>query len=159
MWNFYGDCNWVKVANWNMTNFVDFCFFGHKSTFKEILSCNKQRICSTKRIYWSYWKILIFGKLWAKKSKIPIIPYKGIYFLVITQPFLTYQAKIWEPTRYFTLFGSRGGGGRCVLLLYLKLFTCLEIITMLKWSFEMLNDFISSCSAQVIISQEVAKWL
>ena len=31
---------------------------------------------------------------------------------------------------------------------------------MLKWSFEMLlNDFISSCSAQVTISQEVAKWL
>ena len=29
---------------------------------------------------------------------------------------------------------------------------------MLKWSFEILNDFISSCSAQVIISQEVAKW-
>ena len=46
-----------------------------------------------------------------------------------------------------------------VLLLYLKLFTCLEIITMLKWSFEMLNDVITSCSAQVIISQEVAKWL
>ena len=46
-----------------------------------------------------------------------------------------------------------------VLLLYLKLFTCLEIITMLKWSFEILNDFILSCSAQVIISQEVAKWL
>ena len=30
---------------------------------------------------------------------------------------------------------------------------------MLKWSFEILNDFILSCSAQVIISQEVAKWL
>ena len=29
----------------------------------------------------------------------------------------------------------------------------------LKWSFEMLNDFISSSSAQVIILQEVAKWL
>ena len=53
---------------------------------------------------------------------------------------------------YFTLFGSRGGGGgdfevkeghpdflqitwfflNAVLLLYFKLFTCLEIITMLK---------------------------
>ena len=30
---------------------------------------------------------------------------------------------------------------------------------MLKWSFEILNDFILSCSAQVIISQEAAKWL
>ena len=44
-----------------------------------------------------------------------------------------------------------------VLLLYLNLFTCLEIMTMLKLSFEMLNGFISSCSAQVTISQEVAK--
>ena len=44
-----------------------------------------------------------------------------------------------------------------VLLLYLKLFTCLEIITMSKLSFEMLNGFSSSCSAQVTISQEVAK--
>ena len=54
-------------------------------------------------------------------------------------------------TGYFTLFGSRGGGGHfevkeghpdflqitrfflnAVLLLYLKLFTYLEIITMLK---------------------------
>ena len=42
-----------------------------------------------------------------------------------------------------------------VLLLYLKLFTFLEIITMLKLSFEILYDFISSCSAQVTISQEV----
>ena len=30
---------------------------------------------------------------------------------------------------------------------------------MLKWSFEILNDFILSCSVQVIISQEIAKWL
>ena len=30
---------------------------------------------------------------------------------------------------------------------------------MLKFSFEMLNDFISSCSAQVTISQEVANLL
>ena len=30
---------------------------------------------------------------------------------------------------------------------------------MLKWSFEILNEFISSCSAQVAISQKVVKWL
>ena len=84
----------------------------------------------------------------------------------------------WSYAGHFTLFCSRGGGhfevkegypdflqitwvflNAVLLLLNLKLFTCLEIITMLKWSFEMLNDFISSCSAQVIISQEVAKWL
>ena len=39
-----------------------------------------------------------------------------------------------------------------MLLLYLKLFTFLEII---KLSFDMLNVFISSCSAQVTILQEL----
>ena len=67
-------------------------------------------------------------------------------------------------------FWSQGGASRfflqitwffsnAVLLLYLKLFICLEIITMLKLSFEMFNDVILSCNAQVTISQEVAKWL
>ena len=77
---------------------------------------------------------------------------------------------------YFTLFGSRGGGGHfevsrraipifftnnmifleCVVIALFEAFYMLRDHNHVK-SFEMLNNFISSCSAQVTISQEVAK--
>ena len=34
-WNFFSDCNWVKVANWEMADFVHpFSVFAIKFTFK-----------------------------------------------------------------------------------------------------------------------------
>ena len=76
--------------------FGRFCaFFGFlaiKFTFKDILSDNKQRIC--RLLYLTnkldlIEKILIFDQFMGQKvSKIPVIPYKGIRFLAIRQPFL-----------------------------------------------------------------------
>ena len=76
---------------------------------------------------------------------------------------------------YFTLVGSRGGGGHfevkeghpdfftnnmifleCGVIALIKAFHMFRDHNHVK-SFDMLNDFIPSCSAQVTISQEVAK--
>ena len=68
-----------------------------------------QRICLTNKLGFIV-KILIVGQLMNKKTlKVPIIPYKGIRFSAITQPYNSMSKVLYilfQLTRYFPAFGK-----------------------------------------------------
>ena len=79
-----------------MADLVHFLgLLGHKIhilRYIELKQAKNMKIDSTKRINLVSLKILIFGQFMGQKSlKITIIPYKGIHFLAITQPFFDYS--------------------------------------------------------------------
>ena len=63
--NFFGDCNWVKVANGDTADFVHLLgFYGYKSTFNDILSYKMQRICRLIVLNEQTWFLLKNIDIW-----------------------------------------------------------------------------------------------